>query len=190
VKLVQLLVLTVLATTATAAIAPPATATTLTSPGGTIYTGTVDTQGKVGWDGPFAPIECAQTTLSTLVETHGSSTTAKLPIAFFTAGQCNLSFVLLKKGFLELHTDSASADGNATVTWSGFEIKFNTSIGECTFAANPADAGTLTGSDTANATWSIGSATLTKTAGSILCGTLATMTGSFTITSPSTLTVD
>lgn len=169
-----------------------ASATTLTSPKGTTYTGTVQaTSTPLKFEGSFITVECQPMTIDGAVESHGAATTAGFKIQFATGFiPCSFSFTVLRMGSLEIHTDSEAADGNGRVTWSGFEFTIHTSVGTCTFAANKTDVGTLTGSDTGKAVWNLNSTSIPKTAGSFFCGTAVTMTGSYTFTTPSTLSVD
>jgi hypothetical protein len=178
-----------------AALLIPATAsaTQLTSPSGTVYTGTVSAQlGSTGleWHGSFTTITCKTSTIDGTVESHSSSTTTKIGLSSLKFSECNFPFKVLKAGSFEIHTSGASANGNGTVTWSGMELTVETSIANCLFTTSGTDLGTLTGSDTANAILDINSAGIPRTGHSIFCGSSATLTGGYTFTAPSTLTVD
>lgn len=168
-----------------------ASATQLTSPSGTIYTGTVSAKSSgLSWHGPFTTITCNRSELDGTVESHGSSTTTKIALSSLSFSECNFVFKILKRGTLEIHTeDSTTNDGKGLVTWSGMELTIETSIANCLFTTSNTYAGTLAGSDTKNAEWFI-SDPIPRTGHSIFCGSSAVLTGSYTITTPSTLTVD
>jgi hypothetical protein len=170
--------------------AAPAAATTLTSPKGTAYTGTFDASTNfIALDGTFVSAKCNLGEFRGTVESHGAGP-VKITLSGGGYALCGFQHYVLKRGTLEVHTDGASEDGNGTVTSTGMEITLNSSVGHCVFTSSSTYMGTITGSDTGNAVWDTDSATIPKTGGSFLCGASATLTGSFTITTPSTLSVD
>lgn len=180
---------------AIALLAPvTASATQLTSPAGTLYTGTIHAASEfsMSWHGPYATIKCNKSTISGTVESHSSVTTAIVKLSSVSFTECSFPFKVVKPGTLEIHTDdSAVNDGNGTITWSGMELTYETSIANCLFTTNNTDIGTLTGSDTGNAKWDIPPNTaIPRTGHSVFCGSSSTLTGSYSITTPSTLTVD
>lgn len=186
--------LRMLALVVAAAFLAPATAsaTQMTSPSGTVYTNKIQAEsGTLEWHGSFTTIKCGKSVLSANIETHGSSVTAKGAVTSWTFSECNFPFKVLKAGTLEFHTaNSAVNDGNGTITSSSMELTTETSIANCIFTTSNTDLGILTGSDVANAKWDINSATIPRTGHSVFCGSSSTLTGSYTVTTPSTLTVD
>lgn len=191
-KYPKMLILAIAA--AVALLAPTTTsATQLTSPSGTVYTGTVQAQsGTLEWHGSFTTITCGESAMTGSVESHGSGVTTKVKLSSVTYSKCNFAFKVLKAGTLEIHTDNSTVnDGDGTITWSGMELTYETSIANCLFTTSNTDVGTVTGSDTENAKWDILPGTaIPRTGHSVFCGSSANLTGSYTITTPSTLTVD
>jgi hypothetical protein len=191
-KTLSMLALACSAAAVLAIFAAPASATQLTSPQGTVYTGTVQaTSTNIKWDGAFTTIECGHSEWHGSVESHGAAVTTKFNLSKLTFTGCNFVYTVKKAGSLEIHTDnSAVNDGNGTLTWTGAEISAATSVGTCIFTTSATDIGTITGSDSVNAVLDINSAKIPRTGGNFLCGSSATLTGNYTITTPSTLTVD
>jgi hypothetical protein len=190
-KYLKMLGVAALAAAALMAFAGPASATSFTSPAGTIYTGQVKGESNhLVWHGSFISLTCTNSAFSANVENHGASVTAGGKITSLSFNGCNYPFTVRKPGSLEVHTDTAAVDGNGTLTWSGLELAMHTSVGECVFTTAGTDFGTVTGSDTGAAQWDINSIVIPRTGGSFFCGSTATVTGSYTITTPSTLTVD
>lgn len=172
-------------------VSAPASATQLTSPSGAVYTGSVHAEsGKLTWSGSFVTIECAKSTWSGNVVSHGSSITTGISLSSLSFTECNFAFTVNKTGSFEIHTDSATSDGNGTLTSTGAEITSKTSVGTCIFTTNATDLGTVKGGTPA--TVEIKGAKIPRTGGSagFLCGSTATLNGTYTITTPSTLLVD
>lgn len=191
-KTLKMLALACGAVAILAIFAAPASATQLTSPNGTVYTGEVKgTSTNLKWDGSFVTLECGHSAWGGKVENHGAAVTAKVGLTSLTFTGCNYTYTVLRPGFFEFHTDtSAVNDGNGTLTWTEAEISVATSVGTCIFTTNNTDVGTVTGSDVGNAVLDIASAKIPRTGGNFLCGSSSTLTGTYTITTPSTLTVD
>ena len=190
-KHLKMLGLAVIAAAALMSFASAASATTLTSPKGTAYTGTFRADSNsIALDGTFVEAECLLGQMHGTVEGHGSSVTTQINLTSGGYALCAFQHRVLKRGSLEIHTDASTADGNGIVTSTGLEITLSSSVGHCVFTTSSTYVGTITGSDTGNAVWNTDSAKIPKTGGSFLCGTAATMTGSYSITTPSTLTVD
>ena len=167
------------------ASAGTASANPLTSPEGTPYTSTLKAESSnFELHGNFVTVKCSSS-FEGKVESH-SSTTAGGNLSSFTLSGCNYPVEVKKPGSLEVH---ATGSGNATVTWSGAEISVATSGPTCVFTTSGTDIGTLTGSNATNATIDI-SGSLPRTGGSYLCGSTGTITGSYKVTTPSTLYVD
>jgi len=166
----------------------PALANPLTSPAGTGYTSTVkaEAEGSIKLDGSFTTVECKKSTLEGKVESH-AATTAGGKLSSLTFGECNFPVTVLKTGSLEVISTSGN---NGTVISTGTEFKVETSAGECVFSTNNVHIGTFTGSNTTNATIDMSAASIPRTAGNFLCGASGTLTGSYKVTTPSTLSMD
>jgi hypothetical protein len=176
----------VLAMVAVTALAGSASATSLTSPQGTTYTSTFKAQSShLQMHGSFTTVTCSSSAVEGKLETHGSSVTAGGKLSSLTFSGCNYSVTVLKAGSVQVHS-------GGTVTSSGAEVKAHTSVGECVFTTNATDVGTGTGTKTTggNAVLDIPSVTIPRTGGSFFCGSSATATGSYTVTTPSTLFLD
>lgn len=168
-----------------------ASATTLTSPKGTTYTGTIHAESEgIALEGTFVTATCNLGTFHGTIESHGPSVTSKIKLSGGGYALCGFQHYVLKSGFLEIHTDSSTADGHGTVTSTGMEITLASSVGHCVFTTSNTDLGTITGSDTGNAVWDTNGAVIPRTSGSFFCGSSGTLTGRFTFTTPSTLSVD
>ncbi|MGN6257576.1 MAG: hypothetical protein ACTHN3_07490 [Solirubrobacterales bacterium] len=194
-KLVKLLGLMAVAAAALLAFAATASATTLTSPPGTTYTGVIvaESEGETTFVNTSVglKLQCAVSKVEGSVQQHGTGVTVRVQISKLTFESCTngYTFTVLEPGSLEIHNISGTQSG--TLTWSGVKLTLHTPLGfSCTYTTSGTDIGTLTGSDTGNATLDIGSATIPRTADSSLCGVSWTWTGSYTFTAPSTLTVD
>jgi hypothetical protein len=194
-KHVKILGLLVVAAAALMAFAGTASATTLTSPTGVPYTGAIKSVHEgthVVLDNPVAKIECNSTVEGSKVESHGAGVTAKGPINSLAFTNCTNSWhvTVVSAGSLEVH---GNAGNTGTLTSSGATVT-STRFGiECRYATNNTDIGTITGSSHTKG----GHATLHITAaipfhgGSSFCGSGATTwTGSYTVTTPSTLYID
>jgi ribosomal protein S27E len=159
----------------------------LTSPEGAPYTSTIKAESaNFKLDGSFVTVECSSS-FEGKVESH-SSTGASGNLSGLAFSGCNYAVEVKKPGSLQFH---ATGGGNATVTSSGAEISINTSVGTCVFTTSGTDIGTLTGSNATNATVDL-AGNLLRTGGNFLCGKIDgnTLTGSYKITTPSTLYVD
>lgn len=179
------------------AFAGTASASTATSPKGTVYTGIykAEVEGSVKLDGSFVTVQCNQSIIEGKVEQHGSGVTTGGKISTMDFSSCNYSVTVLKAGSLEAHqTGGKGTDADGTVTSSGLELTIHTSVGACTFTTNNTDVGTgtLTSSDTTggNATLDIATSAIPRTGGSFLCGASGILTGSYKVVTPSTLYID
>jgi hypothetical protein len=172
------------------AFAGGASASSITSPTGTVYTGslTAVSEGSTSLDGAFVTVTCGASHVEGKVEKHGESTTTSGKIAKLTFTECNFPVTVLKAGTLEAHPVNCSPYCEGTLTSNGAEIKIQTSLGECVFTTSNTDIGKLTGTDItkSNPTLDIGSAAIPRTGGSFLCGSSGTWTGSYKVTTPAT----
>ena len=192
--------LLVLAAAAFMALAASASATTVTSPSGTVYTSTM----KAASEGTTTlhnsslgvSVSCTASSVEGKVQNHGSGVTASGSISSLTFTGCGADTVtVLKAGSLEVHDKTGGNNFDGTLTSVGAEITIkNGATGvSCTYTTGTGtDIGTLTGSVSTggNATLDIESATIPRTGDSILCGSKGQWTGSYKVTTPSTLLVD
>ena len=175
-----------------------ASATLVTAPSGTTYTGHIEATSENGHVILHASngvtIECSSFVTGSLTA-HGPGVSAGGLITALSFGSCTGGDVVTilenKKGSLEAH---AIGSGKATVTWSGATITatdgatgvsceytpVNTHMGEITPAPGPFG----------HATLDINSNKVSRTGDSILCGATATWTGQYIINTPTGLTFD
>jgi hypothetical protein len=196
-KYARMLGLLAIAAAALMAFTGIASATQVTSPPGTAYTGVIKaTAGPTSLHGPFTTVTCQESIVAGELKNHGKDITASGPITHLTFITCNFPVKVLKTGTLEIHTEyvngqqSTTANGNGTLTSNGAEITIETSIANCIFVTKNTDIGRVTGSDTKHAVLDIESAGIPREGHSIFCGSSGTWTGSYTVTTPSTLYVD
>jgi hypothetical protein len=170
------------------AFAGTASATTFTSPLGTIYTGEIkgESEGHLVLDNPIAKIECA-VALQGKVESHGEGVTAKGSVTALSFTGCTNSWhvTVINKGTFEAH---GIGSGNATLTSSGTTVEATRLGVICRYATSNTKLGTLTGGTPATLHLE---ASIPFHSGSFLCGAGSiAWTGSYKATSPATLTVD
>jgi hypothetical protein len=168
----------------------PARSRPLTSPAGTTYTGTVIAQsGQTTLDGAFTSVSCGESNVEGKLEQHGTGVTVGGKVLSLTFANCNFPVKVLKPGSLEIHS---LGGGKGTVTSSGAEITIQTSVGNCIFTTASTDIGTLTDTSLGggNATLDLGGAVIPRTGHTALCGETGKWTGSYKVTSPSTLYLD
>ena len=186
-KFVKMLGLLAVAAAALMAFAGVASATTVTSDSGTTPTIHAESEGSTTLHG-VVDITCNNSTVQGAVSTHGTGVTAGGAISSLTFTNCGNNDVSVKKaGSLEVH---ALAGGNGTLTSSGAEISIQvTSLGiTCVFTTNSTHIGTVTAGK--NATMHIDSAAIPRTGGSVFCGSSGEWTGSYSVNSPTNLSVD
>lgn len=194
-KYVKTLGLLAIAAAALMAFTASASATVLTSPAGTVYTGTIKAaseNGHVKLTGPLGiSVECAST-VEGKVEKHGANVTAggNITSLAFTGCTNGYSATVLAKGSLEIH---ALGNGNGTLTSSGTEVTVHTPLGfACIYKTGNTHIGTLTGSKNLagkTATLDIAAATIPRTGDSAFCGASGSWTGSYLVSTPDYLDV-
>lgn len=176
------------------AFAGIASATQLTSPAGTTYTGSVNaaTEGTGTFDSPFGAINC-HGILSHNIEQHGTGLAVKgnvSELSFDCTGSFNV--IALKKGTIEIHPIAGA--GNGTLTWSGAEIEvFYPMVNiKCIYTHNSTHFGTLTGSNVTGGTAKLDiAASMKRVGGSGLCGTAGGYwTATYKVNTPDSLLVD
>lgn len=197
-KYVKILGLLAVAATALMAFAATASADIATSPTGTVYTGSIvaEAEGHAVLDNPVAKIECASKVEGTLT-THGKDVKVSGPISSLTfgspVGTCTGGWhvTVLEAGVLSV---DAQANGHGDVFSKGATVESTIKAGEstitCRYATNTTTVGTLTPNGDGMATMDI-SAAIPFHSGSPFCGSGATTwTGSYTITTPGSLSFD
>jgi hypothetical protein len=188
-KYIKMLGLLAVTAAALMAFAGTAAATSVTSNEGTTPNIKAESSNSK-LDGAFVTVECAESKVEGNVESHGASATVKGEVDFLTFEKCNYTVTIGTRGSLEVHThpnDPNGLSGDGTVTSSGASISIHTSVGTCVFTTSGTDIGTLDGGTPA--VMNINSAKIPRTGGNFLCGSSGTWTGSYAITSPSTLEV-
>jgi hypothetical protein len=199
-KYLKILGLAAIAAAALMAFAGTASATTLTSPKGTIVkTGTTIhavSEGHAVLDPPFGTIECNSTVEGTTSNEGGvvggvtQSVTGTISVLNFT-GCTNATVSVIKKGTL---TITSLGNGNGSLSSSGAEVTVEFIGTHCIFTTNNTAIGTVTGSgnlEGKTATLDI-SANISRTGGrsGAFCGTTAAWTGSYSVTKPDPLYID
>lgn len=198
----KILGLAVLAMASIAAFAGSASATTLTSPAGTTVPGGTKfkaSSGGILTEGELS-ITCNNSVLEGLLENPGSEmSTVRIGLTEWTLTECgNHTLTVVKRGDLEIHTDTASADGNGTVTSTGAEITtltHNVFLGtmHCIGFTENTHFGTLTGSKnregkTAELNLEVTEVPAKET--HALCEETLTLTGIYKFNTPDYLDVD
>lgn len=176
-----------------------ASATILTSPSGTTYTGkfvaesTTEVQIHRQWFGGMFNVTCPRARLEGQVENHGVAITATIRITSTQFIECWTPFqgvtetFLLKPGLLEIHTGNEGTNGTVTYTGTTFELTTKTSYPEhCVYDLSNSDIGSITGS---KATGGTATFDLRASLTSLACGP-AELTGSYKITTPDNFNVD
>lgn len=191
-KCLKMLGLSGIATIALMALAGTALATIVTSPAGTqLGKGAVvkGSSTNSSFHGAFVTVQCKKASGEGKITDAGSSTeTVKGEIFLGTFSECNYEVIVKKTGTSEVHTDGASANGNGILTSSGAEVEVKTSVGSCIFTTSATTIGTIVGGTPAVVNFN--SAAIPRTGGSFFCGSSATLTGSMSVTSPSTILID
>jgi hypothetical protein len=172
-------------------IAGSASATTVTSPTGTVYTGfySLSSESVITLHG-INTVTCVGSNITASISSHGAGVTAKGPLSNLTFTGCGFNTVTVKKaGSFEIH---GIGNGAGTVTWSGGEITTSseTIFGtvDCVYTTNSTHLGTIT--EGIHSTLHVDSATIPRTGGSALCGASGELTGSYSIWSPTVFKVD
>ena len=180
--------------------ASTASATTLTSPTGTVYKGelvlSVEKSLTMKEEG-FGTVTCTTGVVKGTPNAQSDAATVTGNISTLTYGapraaneeesQCEngaATINILKRGSLELH--SIAGTENGTLTSSGEEITTTKSGVHCIYSTSSTDLGTLTGGKTA--TMDI-NAKLNRTPTSFLCAEHATWEGTYLVTTPDELYV-
>lgn len=159
---------------------------TFTSPHGETYKADiVATSTNMELDGSFVTVKCGHSKFRASVEKEGWYDAGGL-IHEFTFTECNYSTTVKVNGSIDVNS-AGSVDLFNT------EISVTTSIGTCVFTADSGlFGGTVIGDlvEGENAYIKIASAKIPKTGGNQLCGSSATLTGTYDLTTPNNLWVD
>jgi hypothetical protein len=193
--------LALLTTAVVATAASSASATILTVPSGNNPgPGIVIKAQNVGetvLDGPVN-VKCKKSNIeATVLNAGGPTETVVAPITSLTFTECGANTVnVVDFGSLEVHTDSATADGNGTLTSSGAEITVLTHniLGtvHCIYATESTDVGTLDGSKNTGgkATLTVDSVPIPRVSTDFGCGSTSEWTAEYTVNTPEYLDVD
>jgi hypothetical protein len=156
-------------------------------------------EGTVTLDPIFGSITCTESTVTGRASTGSSSTTVvsvnergeAAELEALTFGGCNATITVEKKGSLEIHTRTANADNNGTLTSKNAQIKIVFSGITCTAttAATGTDIGTVTGSSTTSSTATLDIEATIPLDGAF-CGGSAQWTGNYKVTTPDFLNID
>jgi hypothetical protein len=169
------------AVAAVMALAGTASATTLTSPEGTTYTGEfILTSTNSKWHGPFVTVECSHSGIKGTVKTHGSGGVG-VTVSSLTFTGCNYTTHVKAGGSLDINSSNG-------VSSTGAAVEIQTSVGTCVFTTNGTTLGSVT--EGSGSTLDVNSAKIPKTGGSFLCGSSGTWTGSYSLTTPGSAWVD
>jgi hypothetical protein len=167
-----------------------ASADRFTSPSGTTYTSSIMADsGNVSLDGSFVTVHCEHSVLEAQVEKHsffGFDTGGV--INYLSFGLCNYSVKVEWPGAMDV---SAEGGGNGDFQLFSTQLSVATSVGTCVFTASGTGTtvGSFTGSSPSNPVIDL-SGKIPRTGGNFLCGSSGTLTGSYEVVYPSTLTVD
>lgn len=194
-KRLKVLVLLALAVIATMASAGSATATILTSPAGTPFTGDFHaaSEGHLRIPTDISAIEC-NWTLKAEVRGHGTERPVEALVEELFVTGCTNEWTAKVTNLGELKITPLLGGPDGTVTWLGATVTFT---GWGTFGTHTcnftivADVGRITGSTTTGSTATIDVlGELTRESGSYLCRDKPTISGSLKVESPDFLDVD
>jgi hypothetical protein len=196
-KCVRIMELLAMASAVLMAFAASASATTVTSPTGTLYTDIIHAEaGQTTFHG-VVTVSCTSSTVTASISTHSSTSTAHGGVTTLKFNECTDGnhVTVETNGTLEAHTDPESpSTTNATVTSSGATITVHvTSLGlTCGYRTEETHIGTLTSSHNTggHAILDVDSVAISRHAGSFFCGSTGEWTATYTITTPSTFYID
>jgi hypothetical protein len=186
-KHLKMLGLAFVATAALMAFAGPASATTVTSPASTEYTGdfTLTATSSLLMQAGFANVTCTQSTVKGRIESNGGATAGGKISTLSFSGCGETTFDVLVNGSLSIE---ATGEGKGIVRGSGSQWTTAFLGISCVYGTTTnTPLGALTGGTPAKLAIN---ASLPKISGSFLCANPASMTGSYTVTSPGTLLID
>ena len=180
-RYVKSLGLLAVAAAALVAFAGTASATTLTSPEGTTYTGEIKaTSTNSELHGAFVTVKCNHSELRGDVTSHGGAEVGA-HIDQLTFTECNYPVTVTLNGTI-------SINGSNVVKSIGLTIDIHTSVGTCVFTTNSTVIGSLWEGIKAFFRMLLGK--LPRTGGNFLCGSSGEWTGDYDLTTPNDLWVD
>lgn len=162
-------------------------ATTVTSPSGTQYSGTISAESTNSvFEGSFTSVPCKKMVITWKVESQGAGVTAEGKVSTFSFLECSATVTVKKTGSVSKHS---SLFGNATMTGSGQEFVVHSSVGECIFTTSNTDLGVVKGGFPARVVPD-NTRVVPRTGGSFFCGSSMEWKGDFTVTTPRSLFFD
>ncbi|HET7418101.1 MAG TPA: hypothetical protein VFJ61_10800 [Solirubrobacterales bacterium] len=165
-----------------------ASATRFTSPAGTLYTGTIKAESTnltLTNSSTIGTISCGKSLAEGTNNSHGVGVTDIVIVTNWWITSCTggESTHSTQRGSWEFHLTTAP---NGTWTSNGWVWTIHkTIVGTCTFATKNTDLGTFKGGTPAKL--EIGSSPIPQESGNFFCPSSATLSGTYTITSPGTL---
>jgi hypothetical protein len=165
---------------------PPPPPSPLTSPANTEYTGEINATASSSLllEMGFQSVTCTASSAKGKVESH-TATTAGGKISSLSFSACGGTTVdVITNGSLSI---SSNGDGTGAVSGSGTQVTISILGTSCVYGTTGTLLGTLTGGTPA--TMKI-KASLPKISGGFSCASPAFWSGSYTVTSPSTLLID
>jgi hypothetical protein len=154
-----------------------------------------DSIGVAVLDAPFGNVECESTVAGPVSDAGSSVTTARGNITTLDWTNCGGDTVhTLASGSLEIHTDppNGSNTGNGILTSSGARVTVVHLGVHCIFETNNTEIGTVTGStNTGHHAILHINAIIPRVGGGggVFCGSSAPWTGTYTVTTPTTLVI-
>jgi hypothetical protein len=135
---------------------------------------------------PFGTVEC-NSTVSAHVTHNGGVVTAHVTTLDFTSCTEEKTVTVLQKGTLEL---DVTGTNTGTLRSSGAEITVRDDVTgvNCIYTTKETGIGTATGGTPGKL--DIGSSTISRTGHSFFCGSSGTWTGTYKVTSPTTVHLD
>jgi hypothetical protein len=180
-KHVKVLSLLAIAAAALMAFAGTASATAITSPEGTTYTGFLSaTSWNSEIDGSFVTVKCESSYFHGEVASHGGVVVSGSISKVNFAG-CNYAVNVKNTGII-------SVDSSNVVRSTGMDFEIKTSVGTCIFGTLGTEIGSITEGKWADL--DINSAKVSKITGSFLCGSSMTWTGDYQFSTPNDMWVD
>jgi hypothetical protein len=177
-----------------------ASATTLTSPTGTVYTGEIDASLEPGTsallEAGFFNITCTTSTVKGQPNAQSDTTTVNGPINTLTFGStatpCNATVTVITNGSLEIHAIGTGNEVNGTLTGKSSEVTVAALGTSCVYGTSTGtDLGTLTGTQKTGGTATMDiEASLPRISGGFACANPAKWTGKYTVTTPDSLWID
>ena len=188
-KYVKMLGLLAVAAAAMMAFAGVASATTVTSPAGTLYTSTLKASStNTTLHNAVGTISCSSS-VEGKVESHGAKVPASGKLSALSFTNCvggSVHNATIKPGTLSV---TASATNVGTASSSGATVMVTMFGVECGYTTEATPVGTVTGGEHAKLDISA-SLKRTEGAGGVFCGSTGNWTGDYTVSTPTVLHLD